>query len=76
MQMAKTERTLVEAIKKRKVEYFSHIVKDPNYDELLRLILQGKVEGRRGKGRKELSWMRNIRNWSGMSSARRKEISC
>ena len=32
-------------------------------------ILEGKIEGgRRGIGRKTMSWLRNIRNWTGISS--------
>ena len=30
------------------------------------LILKGKIEGRRGPWRKQLSWLRNIREWTGM----------
>ena len=35
--------------------------------EFQRLILQGKIEGgKRGIGRKKLSWLRNIRQWTGI----------
>jgi len=32
-----------------------------------RLILQGKIEGKRGLGRKKLSWLRNFRHWTGFN---------
>ena len=31
---------------------------------VLQLIVKGKIEGKRGLGRKKLSWLRNIRNWT------------
>jgi hypothetical protein len=35
---------------------------------LLHLIIKGKIEGRRGVGRKQLFWLRNIREWTGIRS--------
>lgn len=32
---------------------------------LLQTIMQGKVKGKRRLGCKNLSWLRNIRNWTG-----------
>jgi len=58
-----TEREILLSIKRRKVAYFGHVIRGPKY-ELLQLIVQGKIEGRRGVGRKQLSWLRNIRNWT------------
>jgi len=31
------------------------------------LLIEGKIEGRRGMGRKKLSWLRNIRQWTGVN---------
>nr|CAH7737600.1 unnamed protein product [Callosobruchus chinensis] len=57
---------LFEHIKKRKISYLGHIIREERY-EFQRLILQGKIEGgRRGIGRKKLSWLRNIRQWTGI----------
>jgi hypothetical protein len=58
------ERELINIIKMRKVQYFGHIMRGPKY-RLLRLIIQGKIEGKRWVGRKQLSWLRNIRQWTG-----------
>lgn len=55
-------------VKRRKLEYFGHIMRNEKY-HLLQLILQGKIEGRRSAGRRRLSWLRNLRTWTGMSSA-------
>lgn len=61
------DRELFEHIKKRKIAYLGHIIRGERYD-FQRLILQGKIEGgRRGIGRKKLSWLRNIRQWTGIS---------
>nr|CAH7723139.1 unnamed protein product [Callosobruchus chinensis] len=61
------DRELFEHIKKRKISYLGHIIRGERY-EFQRLILQGKIEGgRRGTGRKKLSWLRNIGQWTGIS---------
>lgn len=67
LRMMDTERQLLDTIKRRKTEYFGHIIRGSKY-QLLRLIIQGKVEGKRWIGRKQLSWLRNIRQWCGLSA--------
>jgi len=57
------QRELLLTMKKRKVAYFGHVIRGQKY-ELLQLIVQGKIEGKRGVGRKQMSWLRNIRNWT------------
>jgi len=32
-------------------------------------IMKGKIEGRRGVGRRQASWLRNLREWNGIRSA-------
>ena len=63
------DRELLTTIKARKVSYFGHIMRGTKY-YIPRLIIQGKVEGRRWVGRKKLSWLRNIRNWTGLGVER------
>jgi hypothetical protein len=63
LKRAGTERTILETIKKRKINYFETIMKEPKY-ELLRLVMQGKIEGRRGRGRGKISWLNNVRKWT------------
>ncbi|CAG9832474.1 unnamed protein product [Diabrotica balteata] len=65
LKRAGVERELFELIKKRKIGYLGHILRGAKY-EIPQLILQGKIEGRRGAGRKQLSWLRNIQEWTGI----------
>jgi len=30
-------------------------------------LIEGKIECRRGIGRKKMSWLRNIRQWTGLN---------
>jgi len=48
------DRELLNTIKTRKVSYFGHIMRGDKY-HIPRLIIQGKIEGRRWIGRKKLS---------------------
>lgn len=59
---------VVKEIKKRKLTYLGHIMRGPKY-ELLHLIIQGKIMGKRSVGRRRISWLRNLRDWFNMSSA-------
>ena len=49
-------------LKERKLEYFGHILRNEKYS-LLKLIIEGKIEGRRGPGRRRISWLKNLRQW-------------
>ena len=60
-------RSLLREIKKRKTSYLGHVYRGGNY-EFLRLIVEGKVEGRRGPGRRRCSWLRNVRDWTGLDT--------
>jgi hypothetical protein len=59
---------IVCSVKKRKLEYFGHIMRHDKY-RILQLVMQGKIEGKRGPGRRRTSWMKNLRDWFGQSSA-------
>nr|CAH7728610.1 unnamed protein product [Callosobruchus chinensis] len=64
------DREFFEHIKKRKISYQGHIIRGERY-EFQCLILQEKIEGgRRGIGRRKLSWLRNIRQWMKISDFR------
>ncbi|CAH2247873.1 jg12239 [Pararge aegeria aegeria] len=52
----------------RKVAYLGHVLMHERY-ELHQLTMMGKVTGRRGAGRRKKSWLRNIREWTGIASA-------
>lgn len=60
LEMANTERSILETVKKRKIGYFGHVLRARKY-ELLKLIIQGKIKNHRGPGRRKFSWMKNIR---------------
>ena len=60
------ERSLIKTIKKRKTEYFGHVVRNEKYKIIL-LAIEGKIEGKRGVGRRRISWLRNIRDWLGIT---------
>ena len=59
------ERELFHVVKKRKTAYLGHIMRNEKY-RFLQLMIKGKIEGKRGIGRKKMSWLRNIRQWTGL----------
>lgn len=61
-----TERELFKLVKVRKTAYLGHILRNSKY-RYAQLIVKGKIEGKRGLGRKMLSWLRNIRQWTGLN---------
>ncbi|XKL59449.1 hypothetical protein PGB90_000465 [Kerria lacca] len=50
-------------IEKRTTAYLSHIIRGENY-EILRLISEGRIEGKRPRGRRKYSWSKNIKIWN------------
>lgn len=59
---------LMPTIKERKLRYLGHVMRNPVKYRLLQLFLQGRVEGRRGPGRRRISWLANLRKWFGVTS--------
>lgn len=62
LEIMKKDLEVVSTIKKRKAAYFGHIYRNNKYN-LLKLIIEGKIEGKRGRGRRRTSWTKNIRDW-------------
>ena len=62
-QLGMKETSLIETIKKRKLAYYGHIRR---HDTLQRKILEGKIEGKRGRGRRRKSWIQNIEETTGL----------
>ncbi|VEN53317.1 unnamed protein product, partial [Callosobruchus maculatus] len=60
------ERELLHLIKIRKTSYLGHVLRNDKY-YILQLIIMGRIQGKRTIGRKKLSWLRNIRTWSGLN---------
>ena len=57
---------LLNTIKTKKLKYFGHITRQ-NGDSLQKIVLDGKVNGRRGRGRPRTSWSDNVSKWTGLS---------
>ena len=66
LRMLNTKRQLLYNIKKRKMSFFGHIKR---HDSILKQSLEGKLEGKRGKGRPRLAWVDNIKKWAGCDMA-------
>ena len=57
------ERTLLKTIKMRKLIYFGHIKR---HHSIKKEILEGKVNGKRGRGRPPRCWEDDVKAWSNM----------
>ena len=57
---------LVLSIKKKKMAYYGHIRRPHS---LQKLVLEGKVDGKRGRGRRRKSWTGNVSEMTKMSMA-------
>lgn len=53
---------LLNTTKKRKLTYFGHIMHRERY-ELLHLMMERKIAGKRSIGRRQNSWMKDLRRW-------------
>ena len=57
------ERKLLETIKTRKLRYFGHIKR---HHSIKKEILEGKVNGKRGRGRPPICWEDDVKAWTKM----------
>jgi hypothetical protein len=62
-----TQMIIENKIKERKLLYLGHIMRGEKY-ALLRLVMQGKIQGKKRRGRKRISWLKNLTNWYGIST--------
>uniref|UniRef100_A0A8D8Q4X5 Craniofacial development protein 2 n=1 Tax=Cacopsylla melanoneura TaxID=428564 RepID=A0A8D8Q4X5_9HEMI len=62
------KRELMSIVKIRKLQYLGHLMRNNSKYALLQVIMQGKVEGKRGRGRRRISWLHNLRKWFGKTS--------
>ena len=60
----KTKRSLSNTIKKRKCQYFGHIIRG---NGVQRLLMEGRINSRRGRGRPRTMWTDNIKEWTKIS---------
>lgn len=65
LERTKYKRELMTTIWKRKVAFFGHIQRGPQF-EFLRLVLEGKINGKRSPGRPRRKWLDDIRDWTGL----------
>lgn len=54
---------MLSAVKIRKAANFGHIMCNDKY-----CLLQDKIESNRGQGRRQIFWLKNLRQWTGISS--------
>ena len=64
--MVKPNRRLSTTLKQRKMAYFGHIIRQ---NGVQRLVLEGKHNGKRGRGRPRTMWMDNIKEWTELGYA-------
>jgi len=65
LQETNYKRQLVPNIKKRKLRYAGHVCR--KHESIEKIIMQGMVEGKRGRGRPRRNWMDDITEWTGLS---------
>ena len=65
--MGKAKEVLA-TVKRRKLQYLGHIMRHEERYQLPICILQGKILGARGRGRRRISWLRNLREWFNQST--------
>ena len=63
--MLNTKRQLLANIQGRKTKYFGHIKRKQN---VLTKALEGKLEGKRPRGRPRNTWMSDIKEWTGQTA--------
>ena len=66
LEKVKEKRKLLKDIKSRKLQYFGHIIRAEGFQKQ---ILEGKINGRKKRGRPRKSWAGNITQWTRCSYA-------
>ena len=63
---ANTKRKLMNSIKSRKMKFLGHVMRRERTECL---IVAGKMEGKRARGRQRMTYMDNVKQWTGKSSS-------
>ena len=58
---------LLTIVKRRKLQWYEHVSR---LSDLAKTILQGTVKGGRRQGRQKKRWEDNMREWTGLESAK------
>ncbi|KAG1673397.1 hypothetical protein GQR58_015608 [Nymphon striatum] len=61
LRMLGIKKQLLNIVKERKLKYYGHIKK---HQTVQRTTLEGKVEGKRSRGKQRLKWEDNIKGWT------------
>ena len=64
LRRAKVDRTLMKDIVKRKMEFFGHVIRK---EELENLVVTGFIEGKRARGRQRETYLTYLQNMKGMT---------
>ena len=59
-----TTPALLNTIKSRKLAYFGHTKR---HNKICKTILEGKMEGKRARGRQRAEWTDNIKEWTSLT---------
>lgn len=59
---------LAKTVKIRKLSYCGDVMRHPEKNFILQLVIQVKIVERRGPGRIRTSWLKNMRQWYGKST--------
>ncbi|NNK27532.1 MAG: RNA-directed DNA polymerase, partial [Flavobacteriaceae bacterium] len=60
-----SKREMLRMVKIRKCQYFGHVIRKGS---LQKMILEGRVEETRSRGKPRLSWLSNVTSWMGRGS--------
>ena len=63
LRRANANRQLMKTIQQRSLQFFGHLVQRNNIHQVL---IEGKINGKRGRGRPITSWVNNIVKWNGL----------
>ena len=63
LRRASTSRQLIKTIQQRVLRFFGHLIRRNN---IHRVLLEGKINGKRERGRPRESWVNNIIKWTGL----------